>query len=78
MEVGEPFGAGVIRGALRAMSGYSLDNERDAKFWRKLEAEVRTIAAGMSDPEFKRRMLFIAEGYKLLADRAAFRKSQKD
>jgi len=60
------------------MSGYSLDNERDAKFWRKLEAEVRTIAAGMSDPEFKRRMLFIAEGYKLLADRAAFRKSQKD
>jgi len=56
----------------------SAGDERDAERWRRLEAEARTIAATMTDPEPKRIMFFIAEGYKLLADRAEARKTQKD
>ena len=56
----------------------SADDERDAEHWRRLEAEARTIAATMTDPEPRRVMFFIAEGYKLLADRAELRKTQKD
>jgi plasmid stability protein len=47
--------------------------KRDAEYWRTLEAEARTIAGAMNDPEPKRIMLFIAEGYKLLAERAELR-----
>jgi hypothetical protein len=54
------------------------DDERDAAYWRRLEADVRTIAATMTDPEPRRIMVFIAEGYKLLADRAELRKTRKD
>ena len=60
------------------MSAGSPDGERDVPFWRRLETEARTVAARMTDPEPRRIMLFIAEGYKLLADRSAFRKTQKD
>ena len=56
----------------------SADDERDAAYWRRLEAEARTIAVIMADPEPRRIMFFIAEGYKLLADRAELRKTQKD
>jgi len=56
----------------------SADDERDAERWRRLEAEARTIAATMTDPEPRRIMFFIAEGYKLLADRAEARKTRKD
>jgi len=62
-------------GCFRAMSA---DDERDAEHWRQLEAEARTIAAAMTDPEPRRIMFFIAEGYKLLADRAEHRKTQND
>lgn len=62
-------------GSFRAMSA---DDERDAEHWRQLEAEARTIAATMTDPEPRRIMFFIAEGYKLLADRAEHRKTQND
>jgi plasmid stability protein len=55
----------------------SAETARDAEHWRRLEAQARTIAAGMTDAEPKRMMLFIAEGYKLLADRAEFRKTQQ-
>jgi len=58
--------------------GMSADDERDADRWRRLEAEARTIASKMTDPEPRRIMLFIAEGYKLLADRAEFRKTHND
>jgi len=51
--------------------------ERAAEHWRKLEAEARTIAAGMAAPEQKRIMLSIAEGYKLLAQRAEFPKTDQ-
>jgi hypothetical protein len=60
------------------MSAGSPDSERDAEFWRRLETEARTVAAGMTDPEPRRIMLFIAEGYKLLADRSESRKPLKD
>ena len=35
--------------------------------WRKMAAEARTIADGMHDPDSKRVMLQIAEGYENLA-----------
>jgi hypothetical protein len=56
-----------------AMSADATDAER----WRKLETEARVIASTMTDPEPKRIMLFIAEGYKLLAERAELRNTPK-
>jgi hypothetical protein len=50
----------------------------DTSVWRKVEEEARIAAGRMTDPEPKRTMLFIAEGYKLLADRAELRRSQKN
>lgn len=62
-------------GNFRAMR---VDAERDAAYWRRLEADARTIATTMTDAEPRRIMFFIADGYKLLADRAELRKTQKD
>jgi hypothetical protein len=59
------------------MSADATDTNRDAEYWRRLETGARTIASTMTDPEPRRIMLFIAEGYKLLADRAELRNSQK-
>jgi hypothetical protein len=53
------------------------DSKRDDEHWRKLETEARTIASTMTDPEPRRIMLFIAEGYKSLADRAELRNTPK-
>jgi len=58
------------------MPAGSNDAEEDAARWRKLEVEARALANRMTDPEPKRIMLFIAEGYKLLRERAEFRASQ--
>ena len=55
----------------------STDAQRDAKHWRGLEAEARLIALTMTDPERQRVMYFIAEGYKLLAERAELRDTQE-
>jgi hypothetical protein len=55
----------------------SNDAEQDAVRWRERELDARTLANRMTDPEPKRIMLFIAEGYKLLRERAEFRASQK-
>jgi hypothetical protein len=60
-------------GRSRSMSPEFPDDQRDAQHWRRLEAEARLIALTMGDPERKRVMLFIAEGYKLLAQRAELR-----
>ena len=38
--------------------------------WRDLAEEALAVADAMSDPEARRHMLFIAEAYKLLAERA--------
>ena len=62
-------------GCSRSMSPESPDDQRDAQHWRRLEAEARLIALTMADPERKRVMLFIAEGYKLLAQRAELRET---
>jgi len=59
------------------MSAGSNDAEEDAARWRQLEFEARTLASRMTDPEPKRIMLFIAEGYKVLRQRAEFRAMQK-
>src|SRR5689334_3377757 len=37
--------------------------------WRDLAEEALAVADAMSDPEARRHMLFIAEAYKLLAER---------
>jgi len=60
-------------GRSRSMSPKLPDDQRDAQHWRRLEAEARLIALTMADSERKRVMLFIAEGYKLLAERAELR-----
>ena len=53
------------------------DAAGDADRWRRLEAEALTVATGMTDPEPKRIMHFIAAGYRLLAERAELRKTYK-
>ena len=50
----------------------------DAERWRTLAAEALAVAETMTDPEAQRVMLFIAEGYRLLAERAEARKDQKN
>ena len=45
-----------------------------AERWRTLAAEARAAAAGLTDPEAKRIMLSIADGYEVLARRAEARK----
>jgi hypothetical protein len=59
------------------MSADSNDAEDAVARWRVLEAEARGLASSMTDPEPKRIMLFIAEGYKILRQRAEFRSTQK-
>ena len=59
------------------MSADATDNKRDAEYWRRLEAEARTIANTMKDPEPRRIMLSIAVAYQLLAERAELHNIQK-
>jgi hypothetical protein len=70
------FGEG-LGGIRHAMSAESNDAEDAVARWRALEAEARGLAASMTDPEPRRIMLFIAEGYRLLRKRAEFRATQK-
>jgi hypothetical protein len=46
----------------------------DASRWRALAAEARRVAVEMTDPESRRTMLLIAEGYDRLAGFAEARK----
>jgi hypothetical protein len=59
------------------MSADSNDAEDEVARWRTLEAEARALASRMTDPEPRRIMLFIAEGYKRLRQHAEFRSAQK-
>ena len=59
------------------MSRDCIDAERDTEHWRGLEAEALTLAAGMSDPEARRALHFIAAAYRRLAERAGLRKTAK-
>jgi hypothetical protein len=56
------------------MSADYLDPAYD---WRKREAEARVIASNMADPDARKTMLAIAEGYRRLADRAEFRTARQ-
>ena len=49
-----------------------------AERWRTLAAEARTTADKMTDPEAKRTLLNIAEGYERLARRAEARKKDHE
>lgn len=49
-----------------------------AERWRTLAAEARAAAVEMTDPEAKRTLLSIAEGYQRLARRAEARKKAPD
>jgi hypothetical protein len=42
----------------------------DPEHWRQRAEEARAIADGIADPEAKRTMLGIAQGYERLAQRA--------
>jgi hypothetical protein len=53
----------------------SIEAERDAQHWRRLEAEALSIAAGIGDPEARRVMHFIAAAYRRVAERAELRKT---
>jgi hypothetical protein len=59
------------------MSADATDDKRDAEYWRRLEAEARTIASTMNDPQPRRIMLSIAVAYQLLAERTELRNTQK-
>ena len=50
----------------------------DAEHWRSRAEETRTIAEIMTDPEARRIMFDIAEGYDRLAERAVERTSRRD
>ena len=70
------FGAGGI-GAVWASGAMSADAERDAADaakwaarWHEFEREAIDLAGAMTDPDARRHMLFIAESYRLLAERA--------
>jgi hypothetical protein len=48
-----------------------------AKMWRALEAEALAFAEQITDPEAKRSMVMIAQGYKRLAEHAEKRDKPK-
>ena len=59
-----------------APRGDSAQAARWVQRWRDLEAEALDLARAMTDPEARRYMLFLAESYRLLAERAEVRKKQ--
>jgi hypothetical protein len=70
-----PFGPmmdGRQQGRNPQMSTPGLKNAllNDPEHWRQRAEEARAIADGIADPEAKRTMLRIAEGYDHLAERA--------
>jgi hypothetical protein len=50
---------------------------RWAARWHELEREALQVASVRADPEAQRYMLFISEGYRLLAERAESRAAQE-
>jgi hypothetical protein len=58
-------------------SGMPSDSDA-AERWRTLAAEARAVAEEMADPEAKRTMLSIADGYDRLARRAEARKKDQE
>jgi hypothetical protein len=50
----------------------------DGEHWRRLAAEAFAEAEAMTDPDARRIMLFIAEGYRRLAESAEAREERQD
>jgi len=50
--------------------------ERWAVKWRMLQKEAIQVAGGMGDTEARQQMLFISDGYQLLAERAEDRRER--
>jgi hypothetical protein len=50
----------------------------NAEYWRSRAEETRTIADAVSDPEAKRILLGIADGYDWLAESAAERGGDRE
>ena len=50
----------------------------DGEYWYQGAEEMRAVAAEITDPDVKHRMLEIAEGYAKLARRAELRAIQAD
>ena len=74
-------GAGPDEGC--AVSRDSKEIEREitlaelwAAKWRSLEEEALETASTMGDPEARRQMLFVSEGYRLLAERTEERRER--
>lgn len=44
--------------------------------WRLLEKEAIQVSGAMGDPEARQQMLFISDGYRLLAERAEERRER--
>ena len=44
--------------------------------WRMLQKEAIEVTGGMRDPEARHHMLFVSEGYRLLAERAEERRER--
>lgn len=64
----------------RGVGVMSVETERDvgeavslAARWRKLEREALDAVCRLADPEAKRKMLFVAESYRDLAERNELR-----
>ena len=50
----------------------------NAKHWHDRASEARALAETLSEPEAKRLMLEIADGYEVLARRAAVRSQEEN
>src|SRR4029450_4894109 len=75
-EAAENLGAGPRRGGcavskdLKQIEREIAQAARWAVWWRMLQNEALEVAGAMRDREARRHMLFIAEAYRLLAERA--------
>ena len=78
-EVGNPLSKKAFEPSQRS-GGIGLVMAPDvdaAKMWRALEAEALAFAEQITDPEARRTMLIIAEGYRRLAEHADKRDKPK-
>src|SRR5947208_1268110 len=77
--VGEPDAQRNVGGCNGTFAGTPAmpTNADVAERWRSLAGEARAAADGLTDPEAKRIMLNIADGYQLLARRAEARKKDQ-
>ena len=61
---------------IREIERHIAQAARWATKWRDLEEEALEVACAMRDPEARRQMQLISEGYRLLAERAEERRER--